>query len=266
MIDPMRATAPVFHTARGARTFEDVALQVKSAILDGHFKPGDRLPPQRDLHKQFKVSRFAVTQALHILETTGLVDIRPGAGGGAFVRRPDINTINSSIDLIASMHGVTFEELAEFREAIEGRNAYWAAQRSTSAELSALGALVHEITQVCADQSVPWALAVARDAAFHGKVAELSKNRLSAAVLQGVVSGLRAGLQRVPETYRARMARELAAIYEAIRARRATDAETLMRNHIAGFRRIVVRAQGLTHAGVRRGRARQPAGGAHRGD
>ncbi len=247
----MPSTASLFRTARGARTFEDVAQQVKSAILDGYFKPGDRLPPQRDLYKQFKVSRFAVTQALHILETAGLVDIRLGARGGAFVRRPDMETINSSIDLIASMHGVTLEELAEFREAIEGRNAYWAAQRSTPADLDALEALVKEVCAVCEDQSVAWSLAVARDAAFHSKIAELSKNRLSAAVLQGVMTGLRAALRQVPETYRIRMARELTAIYDAIRARRPVRAETLMRDHIAGFQRIVARVR---RTGARRGR------------
>lgn len=261
MIDPMTTFA--FRTARGARTFEDVAHQVRSAILDGYFKPGDRLPPQRELHRQFGVSRFAVTQALHILETAGLVEIRPGARGGAFVRRPDMNAINSSIDVVASMEGVTFEELAEFRETIEGRNAYWAAQRSTSAELDALGALIREVRRVCEDRSVPWSLAVARDAAFHGRIAELSKNRLSAAVLQGVMSGLRAALQRVPERYRTRMARDLAAIYDAIRARQPVRAEALMRAHIAGFRRIVVRVR-TVDAGQRPARHHQSRSGVRR--
>jgi DNA-binding FadR family transcriptional regulator len=185
------------------------------------------------------------------------VEIHPGARGGVFVRRPDTSPINSSIDLVASMNGLTLAELAEFREVVEGRNAYWAARRGTPAELDELKALVEEIARLARDRSVPWSSLVTRDAAFHDKVAQLSNNRLSIAVLQGVMSGLQATLRRVPGVYRMRMVSELSAIYAAIRARNAALAETLMRKHIVGFQRVLTRRARAApeDMGARRGRS-----------
>jgi GntR family transcriptional repressor for pyruvate dehydrogenase complex len=69
------------------RPHETVARHIRSAILEGVYAPGDRLPVERELSEQFQVSRSAVRQALLILDQQGLVRVKPGQGGGPFVAR-----------------------------------------------------------------------------------------------------------------------------------------------------------------------------------
>ena len=69
------------------RAFQEIADQIKKAILDRKLKPGERLPSERELAEQFQVGRLTIREALRSLETSGIITIRKGSGGGAFVRR-----------------------------------------------------------------------------------------------------------------------------------------------------------------------------------
>ncbi|MGQ9859956.1 MAG: FadR/GntR family transcriptional regulator, partial [Thermodesulfobacteriota bacterium] len=72
-----------FKPLRQGRISEEIAEQLKESILLGHFKPGDRLPSERDLADQFRVSRVDILEALRALENTGFVVTRQVATGGA---------------------------------------------------------------------------------------------------------------------------------------------------------------------------------------
>ncbi|MFH0977319.1 MAG: FadR/GntR family transcriptional regulator [Spirochaetota bacterium] len=68
-----------------ARISETVAEQLKESIFLGHFKSSDKLPPERELAKEFKVSRTAIREALRKLENSGFIITRQGSTGGAYV-------------------------------------------------------------------------------------------------------------------------------------------------------------------------------------
>ena len=70
---------------RERRVFERIVEHVRGGILSGRLKPGDRLPPERALVREFRMGRGAVREAFRILEESALIRIRPGKGGGAFV-------------------------------------------------------------------------------------------------------------------------------------------------------------------------------------
>src|SRR5882672_9967450 len=72
-----------FQAVATQRLYEQVAGQVTDLVARGEFKPGDRLPPERDLAKLLGVSRPTVREAMIALEIAGLVEVRVGAG--AFV-------------------------------------------------------------------------------------------------------------------------------------------------------------------------------------
>ncbi len=87
----------LFRPAIRRRLHEEVAEQIRDAILDGHFRPGDKLPPERELAAHFGVNRTSVREAIKVLEGLGLVSARQGDG---VIVQP---VINASFELLAPM-------------------------------------------------------------------------------------------------------------------------------------------------------------------
>jgi GntR family transcriptional repressor for pyruvate dehydrogenase complex len=96
MIVAPRSVLP-FQPPRRRRLHQDVADQLRDAILDGRFAPGDKLPPERELAEEFQVNRTSVREAIKVLEGLGLVSVRQGDGATV---RP---LIDASFDVLPAM-------------------------------------------------------------------------------------------------------------------------------------------------------------------
>ena len=109
-----RRPPTAFRPARRRRIHEDVAEQLRDAILDSRFRAGDRLPPERELAEEFGVNRTSVREALKVLEGLGLVAVRQGDGATV---QP---LIDASFDIVGPMifHGgrIDADMLAELSE------------------------------------------------------------------------------------------------------------------------------------------------------
>jgi DNA-binding FadR family transcriptional regulator len=81
----MSAPAISFGPVRSTRLFEEICDQIRGQLSLGKIGPGDKLPAERDLADQFGVSRSAVREALRTLEVSGLIELRKGPKGGAFM-------------------------------------------------------------------------------------------------------------------------------------------------------------------------------------
>ena len=80
-INPCRpAGSRCFRPPQRRRIHEDVAEQLRDAILDGRFAPGEKLPPERELAEEFRVNRTSIREAIKVLEGLGLVSVRQGDG------------------------------------------------------------------------------------------------------------------------------------------------------------------------------------------
>jgi DNA-binding FadR family transcriptional regulator len=84
------------------RRSASIAENLRQLIDNGHLQPGDRLPPECDLCRQFGVSRTTLREAIQMLRTTGLLDVSPGRG--SFVRVPDVSHLMRDL-LFAGRHG-----------------------------------------------------------------------------------------------------------------------------------------------------------------
>ncbi|QBX55926.1 FadR family transcriptional regulator [Nocardioides seonyuensis] len=117
-----------------------LANELRERILRGDFVEGTPLPPERELVAQTQMSRTTVREALRILEVQGLVQIRTGRTGGAFVQRPGQDSIASTVNLLIRGRNVRLAALLETREAVEPACARLAAKYRTAADLEALDA------------------------------------------------------------------------------------------------------------------------------
>jgi DNA-binding transcriptional MocR family regulator len=82
-----------------------LADDLRERILEGEFEEGTALPTERDLVTQTRMSRTTVREALRILEVQGLVRIKAGRGGGAFVQRPGKESVASSVTCSSAASG-----------------------------------------------------------------------------------------------------------------------------------------------------------------
>lgn len=105
------------------RAFQQVADQLREAILGGALVAGDRLPTESELCERFGVSRSTVREALRTLASEGLVTTSRGAGGGTFVALPRADNVveflTGTFSLMAGSREVSVLELLEARELLE---------------------------------------------------------------------------------------------------------------------------------------------------
>lgn len=117
-----------------------LAGELRERILSGEFVEGTPLPPERELVAQTRMSRTTVREALRILEVQGLVRIKAGRTGGAFVQRPSEQSMADTVALLIRGRQIRLAALLETREAIEPFCAQLAARHRTEDDLAVLDA------------------------------------------------------------------------------------------------------------------------------
>jgi GntR family transcriptional regulator, transcriptional repressor for pyruvate dehydrogenase complex len=117
-----------------------LANELRERILSGEYPEGTPLPPERELVVQTRMSRTTVREALRILEVQGLIRIRAGRAGGAFVQQPGEENVASSLDLLIRGRRLRLASVHETREAIEPSCARLAALHRTTGDLRRLEA------------------------------------------------------------------------------------------------------------------------------
>src|SRR3954462_2959257 len=89
--------ATLFTEVKRTRSSDDVVDQIRTAIISGQLKTGDRLPNERDLCGIFGVSRATLREGLRTLEALGAIEIRPGAAGGIFAAEPQADQVGAAL-------------------------------------------------------------------------------------------------------------------------------------------------------------------------
>ena len=108
-----------FQPINEKRIFEKIVGMLKQKVFSGEFRPGDRLPAERELANSLRVSRLSVREAYRALELFGMLEIRRGNGGGAFICVPHRKTIFESISDFFRLQGISLEEWVEARLLLE---------------------------------------------------------------------------------------------------------------------------------------------------
>lgn len=222
-----------FVPVRLARLPEQVAGQVQAAIFRGDYLPGQRLPTERELMHQFGTSRATVREALRILERSGLVRVRPGSGGGAYVEAPSYQLISDSLRQLMHLGQFRLEELHQARLALEPSVAALAAGRAGPQHLAALAeALATARALVEAGEN-----AANASRRFHLLLAQACGNRLLLLLDQALLE--LAAAHDAARAWTAKGARAVladhAALLEATRRGEAGRARELMEDHLRGL-------------------------------
>lgn len=111
--------AIMFKKIKQNRMYEEILNQVLEAIFRGDLKPKDKLPSENELTQIFGVSRVTVREALRALEQYGIIEVRQGILGGAYIKEMDLDSVVRQIGNALRMTNVTFQHLADARATLE---------------------------------------------------------------------------------------------------------------------------------------------------
>ena len=120
------------------RSFEEISSEIKKLIFQGVFKPGDKLPSEIEIARQFNVGRQTVRESMRILEKSGFITIQQGVKGGPFIVDTMLNRLSTLFIDIFCFKKVSPYELAEVRFDIEKAMLRHVIERADDSDLEAL--------------------------------------------------------------------------------------------------------------------------------
>jgi GntR family transcriptional repressor for pyruvate dehydrogenase complex len=174
-----------FEHVAPVRAYEQIVAQIEQAVLSGRILAGERLPSERELMAQFRVSRSTVREALRVLQAGEVIRSRPGDPRGPEVLAASPATLHKSMHRLARAEHIGFGELLQFRMLLEGQAYLLAARLRTDAQLT-------EMEQALAAMSpdLDYPEFGRADVAFHDAIARATGNPLvivCGEVVRGVV-------------------------------------------------------------------------------
>ncbi len=160
-------------TVGAKKLYQQVASALEEAIVGGRYKPGDRLPAERELAEEFGVSRPTVREAMLALEIRGFVEARHGSG--IYVRENPEPSAPGELDIGAF-------ELTEARLLFEGEAAALAATTITDEQLAELEAILGEM----AEENEGEYKGEQADRRFHVAIAQATRNSAIVSVVENL--------------------------------------------------------------------------------
>ena len=232
---------------RRGRVSETIVRRIKKQISDGRLAAGHKLPAEREMARQFKTSRVSVREAYRSLEELGVLRIRRGADGGAFIAKMDHEPVLRSLALVLGLAKTSHKELTEARMLIEPPIARLAAQRARKEDISRLKRALQQEEQEAAGRAGPFRPTGSQ---FHRLIAACARN-LPLIVLMNAVADLTADAASALDVslrarHRLQNCQYHRLIFDAIRQRDGQAAYTIMAEHIGDIQGRVHRS--LKHA------------------
>ncbi|MWA03499.1 GntR family transcriptional regulator [Actinomadura sp. LD22] len=180
---------PIFRPAKPRRAFDEIIAQIRDLLQRGELKPGDRLPSERVLAEQFAVSRNTVREALRMLEISGLITLKKGATGGAFISRADFSVVARSLSDTLSLTDFSLADATEARLWVESIVVRVACERMTEEQLAALEDNVKVAAKLTDEQD--WERKALVHLEFHNLLADATGNPLIAIMMRSLMEMMR---------------------------------------------------------------------------
>lgn len=243
------AIARLQHSINPVRpAYEQVADQLRTLVISGELRPGERLPSEGDLATMFGVGQTTVREALRLLAAQGLVNSRRGVGGGTFIISPNRDAISryleTSLGLLAGSHRPAVEDLLEARLALEKPAARLAAIRHDKAQFGEISKTIPEGPAPNEDMY---------QSKFHVAVLKASGNIMLEVMTRLVFDVLRTRLVRsaAPANFWDQVVDDHRQILHAISQRKAKDVEEAMKEHLDHLASVYRDIDEALHRGLR---------------
>jgi len=220
------------------RLYESVIEQIMDLIKSNELKPGDKLPPERELAEKLSISRGSLREAFRVLESRGLIKSKPG--GGRYIREIRKNGHNNTENIILSLEKSSILELLEAREMLEIKIAKIAAQRATPEDIELIKEALNKINE---EEELKHGKETESDTEFHLAIASASHNFVFVNIIKlhlDLLKDTREKTWKIPgrkeEQYQ-----EHQVIFQAIKEHDAKKAGETMLKHLKNVREVLVK-------------------------
>lgn len=221
------------------RLYEKIVEQIESHILGGQLQPGDKLPSELELARQFGVSRTAVREAMKALSHKGLIEV--SAGRGTFVTDNIPKVMRSTLGMLKMGLDEGTSHLTEVRAILEPEIAALAASRRNEEQISAMAEAYAAMDASAQEEDID--AFIESDLDFHLALAEAAQNPIIPILIDSIVDLLRESRARTLRirggTTRAQAHHK--AIMEAVIAGDTAAAREAMQAHLQGIHVITGR-------------------------
>jgi GntR family transcriptional regulator, transcriptional repressor for pyruvate dehydrogenase complex len=217
-----------FQRVKTRRVFEEICEQIRRRLASGALKPGDKLPAERDLALEFKVSRPAVREALRTLEISGVVSLLKGTKGGAFIRDGNPAMLTQSLQDLMILGRVSLPSLAEARALINTMVLQLACERATEADFEAIGKNIDFI-----ESSADTAHRAEAGMEFFRLIAQSTRNEVLVMLVDSMGEIIRFIIDRTGRKARPELVAVRRRILKAMRARDAKAATKAMDEYLS---------------------------------
>ena len=221
----------IFRPVSVERVSQVIVDQVKLLMREGQLTIGDRLPSERDLCQRFGVSRVTVREALRVLEANGLIAVRVGARGGAFVASPTKERLSEGLADLMTLSSLTPRDVTEARTVIELGILPFVVERATEEDIANLRRMVDEGHEAL-DRD---AYTMDMSAAFHVGIATSAHNPAIESLVQSFHGPMLLSLRQARDVAPAmgrKGTEEHAALVDAIEKRDVGAAIQVMSTHL----------------------------------
>jgi GntR family transcriptional regulator, transcriptional repressor for pyruvate dehydrogenase complex len=229
---------------RKERVSDQIKTVLKQAILDRHFKPGDKFPPEVEIAAKYEVSKASAREALRELESEGLIQKKRGVFGGSFVAAPGPEKIMDVVTNAYLFGDVTASDLAELRRILEPGLAAMAAERRTEEDLAAMAACIEQVSRSIDNGTPDQTLAIS----FHCLIADACHNPFISALMASLVHVFQQVLAKTPDMETAKQDLVYNRLFhECIRDRDKQRAAKVMADHFDTLDNIIKKETEHTH-------------------
>jgi len=226
-----------FREITPVRLYESVIEQIMNLIKNNKLKPGDKLPPERELAEKLSISRGSLREAFRVLESRGLIKSKPG--GGRVIREIRNNAHDNTENIILSLEKSSILELLEAREMFEVKIAEITAQRATPEDMESIEKALRKVNE---EEGIKDDKKTESDTEFHLAIARASHNFVFVNIIKlhlDLLRDTREKTQQIPGRREERW-REHQTILQAIKERNVKKAGEAMLKHLRNVREIVV--------------------------